>query len=336
MAAREFVRIGIESTYGVTKTSPVLGTDMFYMRLDREGAFAPSPAPNVVEIPYGGGFVTKADEADDTVGVPFRFQFRLFPGLYSSTLLNWAITPINSGRTAPWVTTVGSNSELPVGDLASLTFYHAVLKEDGATYDRKKYLGCKCTDWELSAQETGDGRVWTISGNGRAQKVVGNPWDVSADPDATEFAAPADTDYPTAPYVFGDLGRGTGTVTIATNRAATCYQLRMRGRNTLAPNFYTGRFLFADRFCGREVTAEVGLRYKASPDDRLSFWSRTQLSTEFLLDCSTNTIKIDFNAKNTILPWERQLPLDREYMQMLTLKNSWDPALGTDITLTTT
>jgi hypothetical protein len=335
MAAREILFAVIESTYGTTKTTPTLGTDSFYMRLDREGAFVPSPAPNVVEIMYGGGVAIKADEATDTVGVPFRFQFRLYPGIWSATLLKWAMTPINSGRTAPWTTTAGSPVVLPVGDLASMTFYHAVLTQDGTTYDRKKYLGCKCHEWEVACSDQGDARVFTLIGSGVAQKVVGNPWDSSSDPDATEFPLPAEANYPTGPYIMGHLASGTGTVTVASDRKATATLLRIRGQNTMAPNFYTGRFLFSDRFCGRMVTAQVGLRYTASPDDRLSFWNRTSLDSEFKLDNGTNTVKIDFNAKNEMLPWERGLPLDREYTQQFTLKNRWDPTAATDITLTT-
>lgn len=336
MAAREILFGVIESTYGVTKTTPVLGTDSFYMRLDREGAFAPTPAPNIVGIPYGGGVATRADRADDTVSIPFRFQFRLYPGIWSATLLKWAINPINSGRTVPWTTTIGSNNELPVGDLASLTFYHAVLTQDGTTYDRKKYLGCKCHEWTVAANDQGDGRVWTISGSGVAQKVVGNPWDASSDPNATEFPLPAEANYPTGPYLLAHLATGTGILKLASDRKATVTSVQIRGQNKMAPNFYSGRFLFSNRFCGRDVTAQVGLRYTTSPDDRLNFWNQTALDTEFKLDNGTNTVLIDFNAKNEITAWERGLPLDREYMQTLSITNRFDPTAGADVSATTT
>lgn len=335
MPVREVLMPCIESSYGTAKASPVLGTDRFYMRLSEGNSFTPEAKPVQLPIPYGGGNAFEADVVSDQVEVKGNFAFKLYPGIFSSILLNWAITPINSGRTLPWTTT-DAGGVMPVGDLASLSFYHAIMQEDGATYTRTRYAGAKCDTWELAAQETGDGRIWTLTGTMTAIRPVGNAWDSSSDPDATEFPLPAEANYPTGPYVFGHLGSGTGTVTIASNRAASCKSLRIRGTNKFSPNWYTSRFLTTNRWLGRDVTADVGLRYRVSPNDRNSFRALTALDCEFKIDNGTNSIKIDFNAKNRISDWARETPQDQEYGQTLNLVNRWDPATASDINLTIT
>jgi hypothetical protein len=335
MPVREILMPCIETSYGTAKTSPVLGTDRFYMRLSEGNAFTVEAKPVQLPIPYGGGNAFEGDVVSDQVEVKGNFAFKLYPGIFSSILLNWAITPINSGRTAPWTTT-DSGGVMPVGDLASLSFYHAIMQEDGATYTRTRYAGAKCDTWELAAQETGDGRIWTLSGTMTAIRPVGNAWDSSADPDATEFPLPAEANYPTGPYVFGHLGSGTGTVTIASNRAASCKSLRIRGTNKFGPNWYTSRFLTTNRWLGRDVTADVGLRYRVSPNDRTSFRALTALACNFKIDNGTNAVQINFNARNRISDWARETPQDQEYGQTLNLVNRWDPATASDINLTIT
>jgi hypothetical protein len=332
MSAREFVMVCVESSYGTTKTTPVLGTDRFYARLDRANAFTMEAMEDHIPIGFGGGYAVEADTAGGVVKCGGRFAFTLYPGIYSTILLNWAINRINSGRTTPWTTTDASGV-MPVGDLASLSFYHAMLKEDGTTYLRTRYSGVKCEDWELAAQETGEGRVWTLSGSCTGIKPVGNAWDSSTDPDATEFPVPAATDYPTGPYTFGHLATGTGVLTIATSRAAECKSVRIRGQNRLTPNYYTGRFLRTHRWVGRAVTADVELRYRASPDDRAAYRARTAQSTTIKLDNGTTSIQLAM-PNCLIRPWGRDTPNDQEYGQKLTLAARYDTSSTTDLTLT--
>lgn len=333
MAARKFLMATIESSFGTAKTSPVLNTDYGYFRLHDQASFDYTETENVQGIPYGGGINVEQEGVADTVGVKGTFAFLLYPGFWSQILLKWAITRINSGRTTPWPTT-DSAGVMPPGDLASLSLYHAFLIEDGTTYDRKRLAGCKCDEWELSAVEGTQGRAWALSGSLTAQRVVGNPHDSSSDPDATEFPAPADTALPTGPFTFGHLATGSATVKIDTNRAATCSALTIRGRNVNAPRNFTGRFLGLNRFVGREVTADVTLRYKASPADRTTYRNQTAADVEFLIDDGTRSIKIDFNTRSVIRAWQPMLIDTGEYEQKLTIINRWDSSTGTDIDLT--
>jgi hypothetical protein len=336
MAARRFVMVCIESSYGTAKTTPVLGTDKFYARLDRDNAFTVIDEPVQLPVMYGGGVAIESCTAMDSTSVKGGFSFRLAPGAWSDILLPWAITGINSGRTTPWTTTDAS-VVMPVGDYASLSFYEAVLKEDGTTYDRKVYRGCKCDDWELTASETGDGRVWNLSGTMTGIRAMGNPWDSSTDPDATEFPAPAETDYPCDWWLFSHLATGTGSVSVGgVERKTSCSGVRLRGRNTFAPNFYTSRFLSTYRWVGRSCQAEIDLRYKATPDDRASWRNMTAQTVLIKLDTGVKTLLLDYKTKNLLRPWSRAVPNESEYMQTLTLANRWDAAAAVDLTVTLT
>jgi hypothetical protein len=331
--ARHILMPCIESSFGVAKTSPVLGTDKCYLRLHQEASFQMSEEEQVAPIPYGGGYATEADGVNDLTVCKGRFAFLLFPGVWSSLLLKWAIVPVNTGRTVPWPTTDASGV-MPVGDLASLSFYEAFLTQDGSTWDRKRWAGVKCDEWQLAATDTGEGRIWVLSGSCTGIRCVGNPHDGSSNPDATEFPFPADTDYPTGPYTFGHLGSGTGTVKIGTNRNASCAGLTLRGRNRMTPEVYTGRFVQRNQFVGREVTAEATLRYISSPDDRDSYRQQAALDCEFKIDNGTNSVLLDFAAKNVLRPWNVVKRYGAEFRQTLTLVNRYDASAGADLTLT--
>lgn len=338
MAAREFLMVAIESSFGTTKTSPVLGTDSFYMRLDTANSFTAEAVPVQSSIPYGGGYNVEADTVSDTVQCKGNFNFLLYPGVWSQILLGWAITPVNAGRTTPWTTTDAS-TVMPVGDLASLTFYHAYLTEDGTTYKRTKYLGCKCDTWSLAASEQGDARMWRLSGTLTAQKPAGNPWDSSTDPDATEFPAPAGTDYPTGPYTLSHLSNGTGTLTIGsgagTSRTAQAMSVTLSAQNVMAAHTYANRFIVTNRFLGRRSQCVVKMRYKASPDDRGSARSLTAQTVTAKLDNGTHTVQLAYQGNNVIRPWNRDLPPTDEYQQTLTLVNRYDTSTSADLALTT-
>jgi hypothetical protein len=340
--AREVLMVVIESSYGIPKTSPVLGTDSFYMRLDQDNAFAVEADPVQQDILYGGGVATVADTISDVVAVKGAFNFLLYPGIWSQILLNWAITPINSGRTAPWVTTAGSPVSLPVGDLASLSFYHGILEEDGTTWQRTRYAGMKCDDWQITASEDGNNRAFRISGNMTGIRPVGNAWDSSADPNNTEFPTPpaAESSYPVGPYSFGHLGSGTGEVLLGsssgTNRAASCASLKIGAKNTFDPKYYTSRFLQTCRFLGRAASCDATLRLKVSPDDRASYRALTAQTCTLLLDNGVNTVTIDMKGNTLLAPYKRDLKNANEYMQNLTYKGRWSSSAATDLTLATT
>lgn len=338
--AREVLYVVIESSFGNAKSTPALGTDAFYMRLDQDNAFTMEADPIHQDILYGGGLATVADTVSDVVAVKGAFNFLLYPGIWSQILLGWAFTPVNSGRTAPWTTTNGLG-DMPVGDLASLSFYHGILKEDGTTWQKTRYAGVKCDEVTIQAAEDGNNRAWRISGNCTGIRPVGNAWDGSSDP-TTEFVTPpaAESSYAVGPYTFGHLGSGTGTVTLGSsggsNRAASCAGLRIIARNKFDPKYYTSRFLVTNRFLGRDTSAEAVLRLKMSPDDRASYRALTAQTVTVLLDNGVSTATFTLNGNNLIAPYKRDLKNAGEYMQQLTFKNRWSAGAANDVTVATT
>lgn len=339
MAAREVLMICVESSYGTAKATPVLGTDKFYMRLDKDNAFGVEAEPVQLAISYGGGVAIEADTVSDVVETQGSFDFLLYPGISSQILLNWAITRVNTGRTTPWTTT-DAGGVMPVGDLASLSFYHAILQEDGATYTRTRYAGAKCLDWQVTASETGDGRMFRLSGTMSCIRPVGNAWDSSSDPDATEFPLPAETDYPFGPFTLGHLATGSGVVTLGasagTDRKASLARLLVKGTNHVDTRYYTSRFPVTARFTGRSVTAEADMRYKVSPNDKTSWRALTAQTVNIIIDNAAHAVTFALNGNNLIRPWKRELANDKEYMQSLTYANRFSPSAAADMSVTVT
>lgn len=333
MPSRRAVAAFIESAYGVTKTTPVKNTDYFFLRLSQQAAFSAEFAPQSQAVPYGGGRVSPALDISDVYLAPFKFATLLYPGLQTTTFLNWAITPINTGRTAPWTTT-DAGGVMPAGDLASLSFYRMFQAPDGS-YAREKWLGCKADEWELSFMEGATGRPLVLTVSGKGIKCIPNTVIAgdSTAPDATEFPDPAEADYPTGPWLFSHLTGATGTAKIASARTQIA-SLKFAGKNAMDPRTYESRVLQLNRFHGRTVTADIELRYKPTPDDVASYQSRTVLDSEFILDDGTHTLKLDFNGQNRLTQFERDEDDGKEYGRKLTLTNYWDPTAGGDVGLT--
>jgi hypothetical protein len=345
-AARKILMACQETSYGVPKTTPVLGTNKCYYRLDRDGAFTGKSERAQIPIPYGGGFDVEADTAPGVVSSSGGFAFRLYPGLWSKLLLQWACVFINSGRTLPWVTTDAAGV-LPIGDTPTLSLYEATLKEDGATWARERWAAVKCDTWELAGND--QDRTLTLSGTWSAQKVVPNEWEAGTAPDATEFPFPTDAQYPYGPYLFSHLATASGGVTIgaagsplATDERKNAIQsFVIRGTNNYTKKWYASDFLQRNEFTSRAITAEFVLRRKWTPDDRARWRTMVPMDVVVTIDqgtrsgyTGTNSIQLDLHDNNLIRPWE---PTDgADPTQKLTIANRWSATDGTDFSVSFT
>src|SRR5262245_41486896 len=183
MPSREYVMLVIESAYGVPKATPVLGTDKFYARLDDGNSFTMQMEPTFNPIMYGGGLAIPALQVSDQKVCRGRFQTKLYAGSYCATLLKWAMTTVNSGRTTPWATTDASFL-MPVGDLASMSFYHAIQNND-STYDLRRYGGVKALNCQITCSRQSPVAMATFDIQGIRDDL--NAAGSVAYPDATEF-----------------------------------------------------------------------------------------------------------------------------------------------------
>jgi hypothetical protein len=321
MAAREFLFIVVESAYKVAKTTPVAGTDSIYIRLDGGNGFAMRPKPIQTAVPYGGGVAINAFTVSDQIECTGQLQTKLYAS-QAKLLLDWATTRINSGQTAPWTTTE------PVGDLASCSVYHAIMRSDG-TYKRRLYKGVKVEGGSVEISR--DGKIATLSLNLRASTPEGNAFDSSTDPTSTVFPAPAETAYPTDPYLFI---HSAGNFTLDTSRTQFS-SFKFNFTNKMDPQWFENRFLNIHRFLGRDSTLEASLYYKPTPDDRASFEGLTNHTVSLALNNGTKTTTFTFNSKVVIQDLDDDLPLDKVYMQKLVLATYFDPAATEDFHVAT-
>ena len=319
-APYEFLWIIKESAYGTAMTSPTAGTDSIYIRLAGANRFTPRPVPGYVTIPFGGGFAKEGYRKADKYAVAGNLQLEL---CYSQAqlLLDWAITRINSAQTSPWTTTE------QIGDLASCTVYHGVMRDDG-TIKRRRYKGVKAHDWKLSFSAQSSALMLTLGL--QAQKWDGNAIDSSSDPDSTAFPAPADTDFPTDLALF----QHTSTHVSIGSTLSYLESLELTGKNDMAGHYYASHFLSFDRLRGREATATCGVLYTATPDWRAALEGLTNETSSFAMTNGSNTITIDFKGKNLVTQVNDDLRLGDVYNQTFTLTNQWDPSSSADVVFT--
>jgi len=246
MAAREYLMLVKESSYGVPMTAPTLGTDSFYIRLDGSNAFGMNADPIVQNVMWGGGRNTPAFGVSDQVECKGAFKTKLYAGAVSKFLLDWALTPVNTGRTTPWVTT-DANAVMPPTDLASVSCYHAKQLNDG-TYDMRRFGGCKVNSGSISCSRSSSIAELSFEIQGIRDDL--NAAGTVAYPDDTEFPAPAETAYPTNPYLFSH----TSTLLKIASTVSQYDSVSFSWQNSMDPKWFESKYLLLHKFCGRSST----------------------------------------------------------------------------------
>jgi hypothetical protein len=331
MPSREYACIVIESAYGVPKSAPSTGTDRFYLRLDGANSFTMQCQPIIGDIMYGGGRATPALAYTDQAECKGRLTGILYgsgSGVMTKTLMDWAFTPINSGRTTPWVTTDASYL-MPAGDMASVSIYHARQLNTGA-YDLRRYGGVKVLSGSLECSRQSPLLRFSFDLQGIRDDT--NAAGTVAYPDGTEFPAPAETDYPTGPFLFSHT---SGAMKVGTVR--TQYEsVSIRFQNAMDPRWFESQYCQLIKFCGRTTSIAARLHMKSTPDDLAAFRANTVQDSEISWANGVNTLKVDFLAKNHIKSLGRDLPLANVYAWDLSAQNYWDSASTNDIAITMT
>jgi hypothetical protein len=171
------------------------------------------------------------------------------------------------------------------------------------------------------------GRIWKLSVSGQFAERSSST--------VTVVPIPAETDYPTAPYVLSHVANGTGAFKIGVTRLAIgqIMNVTISGRNNLDPRFYEATRMASCRFTGREVGFRAGLRLKITPDDRAAMTSGTAQDVQLKLDNGTRTMLLDLGDANKIHSYERRHP-NGEFTYDLDCQNYWDAAAANDIICT--
>jgi hypothetical protein len=322
MSVREFLWIVKESSLGTAMANPSPGADSIYIRLVDGNSFGMTAEPIIEEIPYGGGLAVAAEAVSDHYECKGQLKTKLYP-TQAPLLLSLLAARVSSDQTHPWPTDQLS------GDLASVSIYHAVQRSDG-TYRRKRYAGVKAAGGRIEVSRQGTTATLTL--DLQACRSYGNTMDGTSDPTSSEFPAPAESDYPTGPYTFRNTA---GRLTVGSVR--TQYEsLVITIRNALDARWFETSYLTVLQFCGRSSTLDTDLYLKSTPDDRSAYEAITAQACSLALSNGTNTCSINFNGKNHIVKLPYDLPLNRAFMQKLSLKNRFDPEAALDLTVSFT
>jgi hypothetical protein len=238
--------------------------------------------------------------------------------------LNWAFSRI-SGGTAPWTTSEPNN------DLASCTVYHAKeLSPLSGTYKRTAYYGGKVDSATLSVSEASTEAILDLDLTFAGQD--GNQFDPTSDPNSTVFPTPTDDNFPIDPYVFLYAG-GSSYVTFGGSVRTQFTDLTVSVQNAIARRYFANRYVQLARMMGRRSTVAMKNLLVAATD-RTHYEGLASEACSIELSNGTHGFTFDFKAQNILTQLQDDLPLADLYFEAGTSLAHWDPAAGTDWTLT--
>ena len=326
MSARHVVELRQETDFGkpIAVGDRVVNGNTIVHRLDDGGSYTPLMVPVVEMIAGGGGTNSPVCAYSDAYAMTGAIAGKLYPD-QTKFLLDWATTRIATGRTVPWTTT-DSTGVMPIGDLASISGYQAVL--EASTYKRRRASGLKANS--LVLQGSRQSSAWTFNAAVVGVRDDTNAAGSVADPSDTEFPEPAASEYPCSPWVFS---HASGGLKIGTSR--TLFDaITITFTNTLQVLPWESKYPLMIGFYGRTITIEVSLYRKPSPDDLASFRSLTALDVEIVLANGSKTLTLDFGANCRLTAMSQDLPLDSAYRWTGTITVLNDPSTGTDFSFT--
>lgn len=323
MSTREALYAVVESAYGTTKTTPVVGTDCWYFNLPDSDSFGGVMSPVMQEIAYGGGIDVPFDVVTDHYQTQLAWKGFVYPTL-DNFLLNLACQRINAGQTAPWTTTE------PPGDLASASLYKLWLTRGGTTV-RKRFAGAKVASLSLDCSRQDPKLRFTASLV--AKREVGNSVESGppADPDGTEFPAPTDSQLPTGPYLFS---HSAANLSVGGSAVTNYQSVGLKVTNALDTLYFEGKFPSVVAWCGRRIELTFTRLLATSPDYRGFFQGLTAKATYLKFDNGTSSFKVDMGARCHLTAYAQQLGLGKEFLETVTITGKWDTSGGTDCTLT--
>ena len=240
---REFLQVTKESAFRTPKASPVRGTDQIPVRLSGANFFTMRGTPIVEDVPGGGGRNVVAASVNDKHELKGRLQTEL-GWSNAELLLGWALSPINSGQTAPWTTTE------PAGQYASCALDHAYFQDDAGTMKRKRNRGCKVDSGSLSFSDAQ--RRLMISLDIIGSVYDGNIFDASADPNATVFPVPTPDEF-VGDGDFVTFNQSNGGLLIGGTPFTFYHDLTINWQYGTVVDFYANRFAQRLRSWSRTV-----------------------------------------------------------------------------------
>jgi hypothetical protein len=303
---REALRLTKESVFGVYGSGgTVKNTDVLYIDLTKDNSFTmrKKPIQRTLRSASNGNRLLRVWSSQyDLAG---SLNLELFPE--QTPMIMAFIASLNSG------------------ELGSFTADYIIQMDDASSTNvYARYLGNKVASGEISA-----------SASDPAVKVALNLIAKStATITSTDFATPADADYPVGtPYLFTHTA-SPGFLTLGTSRSEF-NSWSVSFNNKLDAPHFEAPAVSRIKFCGRDVTMNTGLLYQSTAD-RVAYEATTAQSVQLKLNNGTNSLLIDFKNGNFLTDVGDDLKMDNVFYQNLVFVNAYSPSVGTDLAITTT
>ena len=321
MLVREYLYIVVESAYGTPKASPTAGVDDIWIRLDEGNNFTMEPVPVTVDIPHGAGLALKCDTVSAKTELKGTLKVKL---CYSQAaiLLGMGLVPMDS-TPLPWASTE------PIGDLASVSIYHAVYQDDTGTFARTKFNGVKNTGGKLDVSE--ESQIMQLSLDLQGSTYFPNPVTTTAIT-TTEFpATAAETLFPTDYVLFEHSGGG---VTINTTVRALYWNLSHSWTNKCEAMYFANKYVQRIRMYGRDLTLDSEIMLVGTPDDLTPYRAVTGFGVTVIYTDTTNTLTFAYQSSNIISKLPFDLQNEKSYRRKMSIENRFDKTAGVDFALT--
>lgn len=305
-----------ESAFKTATASPVLNTDYIALRIDTDNGVYFRREPQFWG-PVRSAHTRNRRERTGTERFLIRGNVsQVLHRVQAPLLIRWALQPVDQTPTPdlPWTTSVAA------GHLGTAQFDGAHEQMDNGTMRRRLVNGAVCVS----------GR---IEGNNQTDLIRYSANFIAATEGPSSFTAPAATDYPTSEYVFQDMWSGSGIFKVG-SATTSVSSWAIDWTNFVTPQWYEASSIIEPRMMGRDINFTFTERLNSTPDRRTPFDARTAQDCEFTLHDGTGSVKFDFHARSFMESIQDSLPLQNEYTRTITASVFFDPAQGTDLTLT--
>lgn len=327
MSSCAWLRLIKESAYKTPVTPTTLNEDYLVLELLDDDPASIEVAPNTEQL-YSWLACGDPDRGiGETYGITGTIRTLLYPQ-QAPILLGWAMREISGqggdpGDATPWVTTE------PAGQLASMACDYSYRDNDGV--ERKgRFLGGKVTGFTLgAARGTRDGAFVLELQTAWSERTT------------TTAAAPAAADYPdasTAPYM---LSAATGGLTINEVAIDDFRGVSVAGNYTAPIAFNERPTITRIRHYRKEFVLEVEgdllftPDWRALRDDRSVFDAGLVLSYPGGTGEQEITFDLGDNCRvNGADGWQKQLPINADRTQTLSVISQFSRTLGRTAALT--
>lgn len=301
---REILRITPEATYGTFNSG---GTHTI-IDLPADDAFTMRVAPNFWEIASAASDNLITTTGTATANIDGELQIYGRPS--QSALLASMVAGV-TGSACP--------------TLPSFTIDHAIFIEDGScTPKYRRYLGVMCDGgFDLTNDAQGVLMLWKLKLMGATPATI----------TGSDFATPTYSayDYAEAPFTFQNAH--STIVYKGSDISDNVESLSYAAGNILMPFRGAGQYRSKVKYCGRRPTITMGTLYYTQ-QQRIDYEANTAVSLAITFtDPLVDTLVLTFGNTNYLRTVTDKTKIADFHRQTIMLRNTMDPATGTDMSI---